>query len=148
MPQSFADVYLHIVFATLNRQPFLTDAQLRKDTHAYIGGIAKQLGCQPLGVGGVDDHVHVLAKLSRQTAISDLIRDLKSNSSRWIRPKFADFQWQSGYAAHSFGKSDLPDLQHYVNTQEEHHRTVSFVDEYRGLLDEHGFEYDEKYLWS
>jgi putative transposase len=147
MPQSLSAVYLHIVFSTKGRTPLIRD-DFRDELHAYIGGIAKNLGCQPLGVGGTDDHVHILARLSKTVTIAALIRDLKSNSSAWAKGRVPQFAWQSGYGAFSFGPEALATEQRYVAHQAEHHSRESFQDEVRRLLRASGVEWDEGYLWD
>jgi REP element-mobilizing transposase RayT len=87
MPQSLAQVYLHIVFSTKNREPLLTDLVLQREMHAYLGGTCKNLDCPPLQIGGVEDHVHILCRMGRQISIADLVRELKRGSSKWINEK-------------------------------------------------------------
>src|ERR1043165_7880019 len=103
MPQSLAAIYLHIIFSTKNRVPYLRDTALRNSIHAYMGSISKQLDCQPILTGGIADHVHILTTLSRTTATADLVKELKRISTNWLKqpeqlasnPHLADFQWQS-----------------------------------------------------
>ena len=106
MPQSLAQVYLHLVFSTKDRRPFLQDTDLRNEMHNYLGGICNGLACPILRVGGVADHVHLLCRLGRSIAIADLIKELKRESSKWIKtksPSLANFHWQNGYGAFSIG---------------------------------------------
>ncbi len=147
MPQSLAAVYVHLVFSTKDRAP-LIGREIRSDLHAYLGGIAKNLGCQPLGIGGTEDHVHILTRLSKTVAIAGLVRDLKSNASSWAKGHVPNFAWQAGYGAFSFGAGALATEQRYVANQEEHHKKESFKDELRRLLRESGTEWDETYLWD
>ncbi|HSI71608.1 MAG TPA: transposase [Fimbriimonas sp.] len=147
MPLSLSAVYLHLVFSTKERVPSIPDEHIQ-DLHGYLGGIARGLKCQPLGIGGVADHVHVLAKLDRSVAIADLVRDLKSHSTPWMKQRVAAFSWQIGYGVFSFSERELPAVQRYVRGQAEHHKTVSFQDELRALLADHGLEADERYLWD
>ncbi len=151
MPQSLAKVYLHLVFSTKNRVPFLSDEKLRAETHAYLSGTCRNLDSPSLIIGGTADHVHVLCYLSRTRTISDLVRDLKRESSKWIKtkdPSLADFHWQEGYGVFSVSPSHLRRLRHYIANQEEHHRTESFQDEFRRLLKKYDVEYDERYVWD
>jgi putative transposase len=148
MPQSLAAVYIHLVFSTKGRYSFLVDEEIRNGLHAYMGGISRHSGCQPLGIGGTSDHVHLLVQLGRTTTIADLVRDVKGKSSMWTKPQVPDFEWQKGYGAFSFAQADLPALQAYVNGQEEHHRRESFQEEFLRLLHEHSLAYDERYLWE
>src|SRR5262245_7626126 len=125
MPQSLAQVYLHIVFSTKNREPFLKDASLRAETHAYLGGICRNLESASLIVGGVEDHVHILCRLSRHHAIALLVRELKRDSSKWLKGKgsaLRSFYWQVGYGAFSISPSHVDPLVKYIANQEEHHK--------------------------
>ena len=151
MPQSLAQIYLHLVFSTKNRVPFLSDLPLREETHAYLVGACQNLDCPPLIIGGVEDHVHVLCRFSRTITIADLLQGLKKESSKWIKGKSYDlqeFRWQAGYGAFSISPADVPKLRQYIATQEEHHRQESFQDELRRLLGKYGVEYDERYVWD
>lgn len=151
MPQSLSAVYLHCVFSTKDRQPFLSDADLRAEMHAYLGGISKQLDCAPLIIGGVADHVHILARQSRSIALAEWVKELKRVSSLWIKeraPSFREFAWQGGYGVFSVSTSGLESVEHYIATQEEHHQKQSFQDEFRAMLTKHRIEWDERYVWD
>jgi len=151
MPQSLAQIYLHIVFSTKNRTPVLADAIIREEVHKYLGGASNKLECPVLRVGGVADHVHVLCRLGRTITVADLVKELKRESSQWIKSKFpelADFYWQLGYGAFSVSESKVPDVRAYVENQEQHHASMSFQDEFRELLKKHGLEWDERYVWD
>ena len=102
MPQSLAQIYLHLVFSTKDRRPFLLDPGLREEAHKFLGGTCKQLDCPILRVGGVEDHVHILCRLGRTISVSDLVKELKRESSKWVKKKdlaLNDFHWQNGYGA-------------------------------------------------
>jgi REP element-mobilizing transposase RayT len=151
MPQSLAQIYLHIVFSTKHRQPLLQDKALREEAHAYLGGTCRELGAPSLGVGGVEDHVHILCRMSRVLSVADLVRDLKRESSKWVKTKsaeLADFHWQDGYGVFSLSPAHVAPLQGYVAGQQEHHRKESFQDEFRRLLKLYEVEYDERYVWD
>ncbi|MBY0521899.1 MAG: IS200/IS605 family transposase [Gemmataceae bacterium] len=151
MPQSLANLLVHLVFSTKNRQPFLQDGELQNEMHRYLAGICKDLDCMPVRVGGVGDHVHVLARQARTISVSDWIKELKRVSSLWIKTKaesLSDFQWQAGYAAFSVSRSQSPVVDRYIAEQERHHRAMSFQDELRALLEKHSIEYDERYVWD
>ncbi len=151
MPQSVAKVYLHVVFSTKNRAPFLTDRDLRQETHAYLAGACRKLGVPSLIVGGVEDHVHISCYMSRTISMADLVAEIKRESSKWIKTKdgtLNDFRWQSGYGIFSLSPSHTDDLRRYIENQEEHHRHESFKDEYRRLLKKYDIEYDERYVWD
>ena len=151
MPQSLAKVLVHLVFSPKERRPFLRQDALRKELHCYLGGILSQLGCQPLVVGGVDDHVHLLARLSRTCSIAEMVKELKRGSSLWIKerePAMSEFAWQSGYGAFSIGFSQVNAVRRYISHQEEHHRRYTFQDEFRRMLERYDVTYDEQYVWD
>ena len=151
MPQSLSAVYLHLVFSTKNRHPWLTDASLRAELHAFLGGVTKQLDCPPVAVGGVADHVHLLARFGRGVTQSAWVKELKRVSSRWIKerePLLHGFAWQGGYGAFSVSPSALNEVEAYIRKQEEHHRKITFEDEFRKFLQKHRVDWDEQYVWD
>lgn len=151
MSQSHVQVYLHIIFSTKNRAPFLKDPEFRERTHAYLAGICQNMEFSPLRVGGVEDHVHLLCRMSKKIALVEFLRDLKRDSSSWVKaenPRLQDFYWQSGYGAFSVSPSHVETLQNYIATQEEHHRHESFQDEFRRICRKYGVEIDERYVWD
>src|SRR5262247_2076036 len=132
MPQSLAKILLHTTFSTKERRPFLRDGSLRQELHRYLGGILVHLDCQPIIVGGVEDHVHLLCALSRTCQAAEMVKEVKRGSSLWVKTKDRtrqDFAWQNGYGIFSIGFSQIGDVRDYIATQEEHHRKVSFQDE-------------------
>jgi putative transposase len=151
MSQSCVQIYLHIVFSTKDRQPFLTDRRTRLDMHAYLAGTAKRLGCPAIVVGGVEDHVHMLCRFSKASKLVDLVRELKRESSKWVkqgRPEMAQFHWQSGYGAFSVGQSQVDQVKAYIRNQEAHHRQATFQEEFRQFLTKYQIEYDERHVWE
>jgi REP element-mobilizing transposase RayT len=151
MSQSLAQVYLHIVFSTKGRRPLLHDASVREELHNYLGGTCKNLESPVLRVGGIADHVHVFCRLGRTTTIADLVKELKRESSQWLknkRPDLSDFFWQNGYGAFSVSPGHVEWIRDYIARQEEHHRTTTFQDEFRKLLKKYGLEWDERYVWD
>jgi REP element-mobilizing transposase RayT len=151
MPQSLVQIYVHLVFSTKHRQPFLKDNNFRDRTHRYLAGICGNLKCPAIAVGGVEDHVHALCRLGKTTEIADLIRDLKRDSSKWVKvenPQLAEFHWQEGYGAFSISPSHVEALTGYVARQEEHHRRETFQDEFRRLCQKYGLTIDERYAWD
>ena len=151
MPQSLAQIYTHIVFSTKKRQPLLTNEDIRNAMHAYLTGTCKNQGSPPLAVGGAGDHVHILCRLSKNLAIAPLIKELKVDSSKWVKTKQADlatFQWQQGYGAFSVSPSHVDELRQYILVQMEHHRHVTFEDEFRRLCQKYGLPIDERYVWD
>ena len=149
MPQSLSKIYIHTVFSTKNREPFLSDDALRDELHAYMGGIAKKLDCYPIRIGGTADHVHLLTVLARTRAVADFVKEVKRVSSAWLREKgISGFKWQAGYARFSVSQSRLERVEKYVEGQPEHHRSVGFRDELRRFFEKHGLKFDERYVWD
>jgi REP element-mobilizing transposase RayT len=151
MPQSLSAVYIHPVFSTKVRCPLLRDKPMRHALHSYLGGVSKQLDCPPVLVGGVEDHVHLLARFGRTITQAEWVKELKRVSNLWLKERgrdYADFEWQGGYADFSVSQSNLEQVRQYIAGQEEHHRKVGFQDELRALLRKHESEWDEKYVWD
>jgi putative transposase len=151
MPQSLANVLLHVIFSTKNREPYLQDRQLRNDLYGYLAGTLRNLNCPALSVGGASDHVHVLCQLSRTMTIADLIQESKTESSKWAKERarwLSDFHWQNSYAAFSVSESNAARVREYIASLEEHHRFRSFQDELRMFLRRHQIEFDERYVWD
>ena len=151
MPQSLACILVHCVFSTKHRAPFLRDDGVRHELHAYVTRTLQSLDCPPSAVDGVEDHIHFLCLLSRKIKVMDLIEEVKTASSKWIKtkgPNYRQFYWQSGYGAFSVSESMRTRVIRYIRAQEEHHRTMSFADEFRQLCAKHGIEIDERYVWD
>ena len=151
MSQSLSQIYLHIVFSTKERRPFLQDKTVRERIHVYLKGICDNQNCQSLKVGGVEDHVHIACRLAKTMDVSTLIKELKQRSSIWVKEQFpalSSFYWQNGYGAFSVSPSHLPGLKLYIENQQEHHRSESYQDEFRRLLKIYDVEYDERYVWD
>lgn len=153
MPQSLSKVILHLVFSTKDRQPWI-DEEIRPRLHAFIATVLRDI-CPPQSqayrVGGVADHVHVASTLPRTLTISKLFETIKKESSIWIKTqdaKYQQFYWQSGYGCFSVAPSQLDQLIRYIDNQEEHHKKVSFQDEFRTLLKKYNIEFDERYVWD
>lgn len=151
MPQSFTNLIYHIVFSTKNRQPIITD-DVKSRLYDYIGGTIRKQGGIALAINGTSDHLHVLAKLRADKAVSNVLRDLKANSSGWMHkvfPELKDFSWQNGYGAFTVSASQIEKVREYIANQEKHHQKIgSFRDEFTGLLKANEIEFDEKYLFS
>lgn len=148
MSSSYCNLLYHIVFSTKRREPWLTP-EIRPRTHQYLGGAIRDENGIALIVNGTADHVHILAKLRQDKAISKLIGELKANSSGWISRTFencAGFAWQEGYGAFTVSESMLSKVHRYIERQEKHHRRVSFLEEFNVLLKAHGLSFDERYL--
>ena len=150
MANTFTSLHYHLVFSTKNRHPWLAaDSQQR--IWEYLGGIARDNHMKALQVGGMEDHVHIVLGAPPTMAVSKAVQLLKGGSSKWIHdsfPALAAFAWQDGYGAFSVSKSQVPDVVEYVANQREHHRARTFQEEFRALLEKHGMEYDERYLWG
>ena len=148
MPQSLARVPVQLVFSTKNRVPVL-DSSLDERLYSYMAGILKSEGHTPITVGGYVDHVHLLFALSRTQTISKLVEIVKVGSGRWLQSMGVDdFHWQVGFGIFGVSEADVPKVVKYILNQKEHHTSLSFKDEYRNLLEEHGIPYDERYLWD
>ena len=150
MPQSLSKVILHIIFSTKNREPWL-DTNARPRMHAYLATICRDLRADFVHVGGMADHIHVVTALPRTISQAQMVEQIKKPSSKWIKEietRYRGFSWQRGYAAFSVSPSQLDAVLQYVDTQQEHHRTRTFQEEYRELLRRHGINFDEKYVWD
>jgi putative transposase len=151
MSQSLAKILVHAVFSTKDRRPFLHDKTLREELHRYLGGILANLDCQPIIVGGVEDHVHLLCALSRTCEAATMVKEVKRGSSLWVKtksPDLRDFAWQNDYGIFSIGFSQIASVRSYISGQEEHHRKVSFQDELRLFLKRYEIKFDERYVWD
>ena len=129
MPQSLSVVYIHLVFSTKDRRPFLRDKDIRGALHGYLGGISKKLDCPPIIVGGVEDHVHLLCRFGRTITQADWVKELKRVSNGWLKeqgPEYAQFQWQAGYADFSVSQSNLEEVKRYIADQETHQSQDEF----------------------
>jgi len=150
MPQSFSRVLIHLVFSTKGQEPVIP-REIQAELHSYLGGLLDHIDCPPLQVGGVEDHVHLFFGLSRKSSIAQVVEKLKTSSSKWIKTKgvkLAHFHWQAGYGAFSVSQSDTERVIEYIKNQEEHHRRMTFQDEYRKLLEKYRQSYDERYMWD
>jgi len=117
----------------------------------YLGGICRNQECNPVIVGGYQDHIHILCMLSRKIALMKLIEELKTHSSKWIKTKgtqYKKFYWQNGYGAFSVNPLKTDIVKNYISTQEEHHKKKTFKDEYLAFLKEYDVVYDERYVWD
>jgi REP-associated tyrosine transposase len=143
-------LYVHLVFSTKHREPLLL-APLRGQMHAYLATVLTNSDSPAIKVGGTSDHVHALFRLSKNSSLAGVVEEIKTSSSKWIKTQgsaLRSFHWQSGYGGFSVSPADVEELAEYIAQQETHHRTVSFQEEYRKLLESHGIEYDERYVWD
>jgi len=151
MPQSLANVLVHIVFSTKERRAMLQNPELREELHRYLAGVSANLECFAVVVGGATDHVHLLANQSRTIALAEWVKELKRASSLWAKkksPLWNLFQWQAGYGAFSVSQSPKNRVREYIRSQENHHRRLSFQDELRQLLTKHQIAFDERHVWD
>jgi putative transposase len=151
MSQSLSRIFVHFIFSTKDRFPFLIDTDVRKQLHAYLAGIFNELESPSLEVGGMEDHVHILCRLSRNYSVSEIMNKAKSNSSLWAKQlggRCAKFSWQSGYGAFSVDPSQIDSVQEYIQNQAGHHRKRTFQEEYLEILRQYRVEYDERYIWT
>jgi len=150
MPQSIAAILVHVIFSTKNREPFI-QPEIEHELFPYMSRTCQSANSPALIINGTMDHVHLLVNLGRKTAIADLVEELKSSSSGWIKskgPNYKKFYWQAGYGAFSIGQSSLVALKEYIATQKEHHRVKTFQEEYREFLKRYEMAYDERYVWD
>jgi putative transposase len=146
MGSTFFSLHYHIVFSTKERLPLIKTVWQPR-LHSYLGGIVRGMNGVSEIVGGVSDHVHMLASLRPVHCLADLMRDLKKDSSNWVKDNFdRRFAWQEGYAAFTVSPSPIEGVRIYIANQAAHHGRDSFADELRDLLEKAGVEYEEKYL--
>jgi REP element-mobilizing transposase RayT len=148
VPQSLARVVVHLIFSTKKREPSI-HREVRAALHAYLTGILQNLQSPSLQTGGTVDHVHALFSLARTRSIAEVVEETKKSSSKWMKQQGVQgFAWQAGYGAFSVSESQVPAVIRYVTRQEEHHRRLTFQEEYRRFLDRYGVSYDERYVWD
>jgi putative transposase len=148
MPDSYTNLLYHIVFSTKDRRPLITP-EYEVRLHDYIGGTIRGLGGISLELNGTEDHVHLLAKLRPDRALSDVLRDLKANATGWTHdlfPVLKDFSWQRGYGAFTVSQSNIKEVRNYISRQKEHHAKVTFRDEFIQFLKSNDIEYDERFI--
>lgn len=150
MAHSYTNLLYHIVFATKERRSWLKPP-IAGRLHAYLGGGIRDEGGTALAVNGTPDHVHILARLRQDKALSDVVRSIKANASKWMHRTFdsqASFAWQTGYGAFTVSESQLEKVRRYILDQEVHHRKTTFEEEFVALLRAHGISFDPNYVWT
>ncbi|AHM60909.1 transposase [Flammeovirgaceae bacterium 311] len=150
MPQSLTKNYVHIIFSSKNREPFL-HSPVKEELWDCLGGMCKALECNPIHIGGYHDHVHVLCLLSKKLALMKLVEEIKTHSSKWLKAKgseFSGFSWHLGYGAFSVNPAQWEAVAAHIEKQEEHHQEKSFQAEFRTILGKYKMDYDEHYLWD
>lgn len=148
MPQSLSAVYVHLVFSTKERRALIPQ-ESKAELHAYIAKTLSNHGCHAIAMNSMPDHIHILYNLSRSMTMAKVTQEVKTGSSRWLKQQGGLwYGWQSGYGSFSVSESLLGQVSNYINSQEEHHKKLSFQDEFRKLLIKHRIEYDENYVWD
>jgi putative transposase len=150
MSHTYTYLASHLIFSTKDRLPMLT-AEIRPRLWAYMSGVINNIGGKALAINGMPDHAHLLVLLPPSVATAEAVRTLKANSSKWLNdqdPTRRKFAWQSGYAAFSVSRSAIDDVERYIETQEEHHKKLTYQEELIVLLRRHNIEYDERYIWK
>ena len=156
MSQSLSHILIHATFSAKNRLRALAYPDLREALDAYAVGILRNLNCPSLQTRSVIDHIHIFYVQSRTATVADVIGTLKRETSAWVKkqkpdvkdPGLVKFAWQGGYAAFSVSESAAESVKEYISNQEEHHKRMTFQEEYRRLLEKHGVAFDEKYMWD
>ncbi len=150
MANTYTQIYIQIVFSVKGRQNLIQN-HWKDELYKYICGIVNGKEQKVYAIGGVGDHIHLLVSIKPDIALSELIRDIKANSTKWINQKGfinGKFQWQAGFGAFSYAQSQLESVVAYINNQEQHHRKYTFREEYVDLLQKFNIGYDEKYLFE
>jgi putative transposase len=150
MANTYTQLYIHIVFSVKGRRPFIQNAW-KEELYKYICGIVNGKDQKVYAIGGVADHIHILVSLKPDISISELVRLIKSNSSKWVNEKELikeKFQWQEGFGAFSYAQSQLDIIIQYINRQEQHHQKISFKNEYLSFLQKFNIEFNEKYCFD
>jgi putative transposase len=148
MPSTHLSLHYHVVFSTKDRVPIIGDVWKGR-LHSYLGGVVRNVDGVAEAIGGVADHVHLLIGLRAKASLADVVRDVKAVSSRWVHEEIGEriFSWQEGYGAFTVSPSQRDVVRGYIARQEEHHRLRTFQEEYIGLLEQCGVEYEERFLW-
>lgn len=150
MSQSLAQLYVHLIFSTKNREPVLAD-DVRAGLHSYLGGIFRDLNSPAIEINSEPDHAHILFTLSRTHALSDVVSQIKRGSSAWLKTQnsiYSKFHWQNGYGAFSVSQSNMEEVREYVRHQCDHHKKATFEEEFRAFLRRYNVEFDERYIWD
>lgn len=150
MPQSLSQIYVHLIFGVKNHESLIAD-QVRDDLHRYMASILIGLESPAVAIGSFSNHVHILFSLSRNYRICKIVEEVKKSSSKWLKDQkgvTGNFYWQNGYGAFSVSQSGLHNVVDYIQKQQDHHRHVSFQEEYRKFLRKYNIEFDERYVWD
>ena len=150
MANTYSQIFIHLVFSVKGRQNLISN-NWKDDLYKYICGIVKGKSQKVYAIGGMPDHIHILISIKPNLSISQLVNDIKTNSSKWINSKSlvkGQFHWQEGFGAFSYSQSHLDLVIGYVNNQEKHHQSTSFREEYIELLKKYNLDFEDKYLFE
>jgi len=150
MTHTYKNHFFHIVWSTKHREPVIT-TDIKESLHAYMGGIVRDYEGSLLKINGMPDHVHLLLSLENLSVYNDLIRDIKSSSTKWAKknyPSLKNFGWQEGYGSFSVSGSIINNVIKYIENQETHHQKRSFEEEYLDFLNKHGISYDPRFVFD
>ncbi len=150
MAQSFCQIYIHAIFSTKDRKPWLDD-NIRKRVHAYLSTVVRDMNCPYVVVGGIEDHVHIIMDIGKSHLPIDILAKAKKESSKFVKglgSKYSSFYWQSGYGMFSVSPGNVFKVEKYILNQVEHHKKQTFKDELLAFLKKYKIEYNEKYLWD
>ena len=150
MPNTFTQIHIHAVFAVKKRASLIKD-DWKDELYKYTTGIVQHYNHKLLAINGMSDHIHIYMGMRPTQSVSDLMNDIKSGTSKWInqnRLSSQRFEWQEGYGAFSFSKSDSSNVIAYIENQELHHRKISFLEEYKNMLHQFEVDFDEKYIFK
>jgi len=150
MAQSFCQIYVHAIFSTKKREPWLND-NIRRRVHAYLSTIARDMDCPFVIVGGTENHVHILMDIGKKYAAIDILAKAKKETSKFVKEfgnEYSSFYWQSGYGMFSVSPGNVNKVEKYIKNQIEHHKKQTFKDEFKAFLKKYNIKYDEKYLWD
>jgi len=150
MSNTYTQLHVQIIFAVENRMS-LIKKEIQEQVYKYIIAIIHNHNCKVIAIGGLEDHIHILIGFRPNQSISDLVQNIKRDSSKWINQNhlsFGRFGWQEGFGAFTYGKSQLNAVINYINTQEQKHKSKTFLQEYKTFLDKFEIEYDNKYIFK
>ena len=150
MANTYHQIFIHIIFAVKHRRALIRD-KWKSELFAVIGNLINETGCKTIIVNGTEDHVHCLLRLKPDLSVSLVVKNAKSKSSKWVNESGildSRFEWQAGFGAFSYSKSQLPDVIKYIQTQEEHHKKLTFLEEYVQFLKKFEVDYDERYIFK
>jgi putative transposase len=147
MAQSLTSLLTHIVFGTKNKITYLDD-EINHELYLYIAKILQNHNCQSLRIGGTDDHIHILCIIAKNLSVGKIVEEIKTSSSKWIKTKglkYQEFYWQPGYGAFSVSSSHRDIVCDYISNQKQHHKKITFIDEFYSLLKKYNVEIDNRY---